>query len=281
MQYKVYNERNIQVIVTQDQLKASQEENGKDLPVEILGAMSQANDPSFTPRFREALYHEKQKARIVAIYGLLSFLNQENIAELRKKEESIMEEDLNSQISEKAILQAVLIRLEEGPEGVMNAFFEKNINPLVKSLLLSNYSCSNIPLNKQDAEFLVAALEAYVNKSEVWIQKIKRDEYHDDIITCLEGLMRVSEMKSLFNEIDIEYIVRLKNACIQVLRMKIDSYAKEIIATFAKELPPEIAFNMLEPIMDGKAKGDVRKELELTLKALHQKELNQEKIDGT
>ncbi len=276
MQYKVYNERNIQVIVTQEQLEEAQEQNGKNLSVEILAAMSQSLNPCFASRFCEALYHEKQRARIVAIYALLSLLNRNNLFELRKKEQSIPDQEMKVQINEKAIIQAVLLRLEGGAEGVRSAFFGSDINPLVKTLLLSNYSCSNMPITKQDAEFLISALEAYVNKSELWLQKIKNDEYQNDIITCLEGLMRASEAGSLFKEIDAEYIEKLKQASFQILKMRIDSYAKEIIATYAKELPPKIAYKMLEPILGGSAKGDVRKELERTLKVLRQEEEKKE-----
>lgn len=279
MEYKVYNERNIKVIVTDEQLEEWLKKNGKELPVEILRAMRLVLKPCFADKFQEAINHEKQRERIVAIYGLLSLLDKENLAILQEKEQSIPN-DFKEIISEKAILQAVIIRLDKGPEGAKTAFFDGDISPLTKSLLLSNYSSSNMPLLKQDIEFLISALEAYSNKSLAWIQKAKKDEYDDDIISGLEGLLRASKETSSLSQLDATLYEKLSNACFKFLEMKIDSYAKEIIAEFARALPTKVAYKMLEPIMGGRAKGDVRKELNLSLQILRQKEKDEEKTNG-
>jgi hypothetical protein len=279
MEYKVYNERNIKVIVTDEQLEEVLDKNGKELPIEILRAMKFALKPCFSAKFQEAINHEKKQARIVAIYGLLSLLDKANLAVLQEKEQSIPD-DLKEPISEKAILQAVIIRLEKGPEGTKNAFFEGDISPLTKSLLISNYSSSNMPLLKEDVEFLINALEAYANKSQAWIQKTQKGEYDDDIISGLEGLVRASEETSLLSELDASLCEKLSVVCAKFLEMKIDLYTKELIAEFARALPPKVAYKMLEPIMDGRAKGDVRKELNISLQILRQKEQNEEKTNG-
>ena len=104
---------------------------------------------------------------------------------------------------------------------------------------------------------------------------MKQDEYEDDIIAPFEGLMREAEESTLLNNLPSELNEKLIKIGRQILKMKIDSYAKECIATFAKGLPPKVAYLMLEPIMDGSARGDVRKELNKTLKVLRQKEQNE------
>ncbi len=57
--------------------------------------------------------------------------------------------------------------------------------------------------------------------------------------------------------------------------MKIDPYAKELIVTFARALPPKLAYTMLEPIMDGRARGDIRKELKFSIEILRKPRLVQ------
>ena len=58
--------------------------------------------------------------------------------------------------------------------------------------------------------------------------------------------------------------------------MKIDSYAKELIVTFARALPPKLAYNMLEPVMNGRARGDIRKELKISIEILQKREQEME-----
>lgn len=274
--YNVYNDNNVLVTVTAEQVEKFLGHRGTELPLEIIGAMNESLDPRFAPRLQEALYHEMQRVRITAIYGLLSLLDKTYLGVLREKEQSIPEEDLNQQISEKAILQAVILRLENGAEGTKSLFFKGDIKPQVKSLLLYNCSSSNMPLTKEEIEFLILALEAYINKSEPWIKKIKKAEFEEDVIACLEAFLKVSETCNLLSELDDTLYEKLSGVCSELLKMKIDAYAKEVIVTFARALPPKIAYTMLEPIMNGRARGDIRKELECSLEMLRQKEKEME-----
>lgn len=274
--YKVYDENNVKVNVTEKQLEESLNQSGLQLPLEIIGAMGESLDPKFAPRLQEALYHDKQRNRITAIYGLLSLLNKDHIDKLREKERNIPIEDLSKQISEKAILQAALIRLEYGAEGAMHAFLSEETIPQIKSLLIYNYSSSNMQLNKKDIEFLVTALELYVCKNELWIQNMKKNDYEEDVIACLEALSRVSETSSILSHLENDLYNKLISYCSELLQVKIDPYAKELIVTFARALPPELAYTMLEPIMDGRARGDIRKELKFTIEILQKREQEME-----
>ena len=85
MEYNVYNERNIGVLVDDEMLKKSLEQNGKDLSVEIISAMGISKDKCYSKRLEEALYHEKQINRIKAMYSLLSLEDITTFEALRKK----------------------------------------------------------------------------------------------------------------------------------------------------------------------------------------------------
>ncbi|WP_438347721.1 hypothetical protein ACP8HI_18890 [Paenibacillus sp. FA6] len=271
MEYKAYNENNVRVTVSDEQLNEALRQHGEELPIEIVIAMGASHNDIFIPRINEALFHRTQRIRIKAMHSLLSLHNIESVSILQEKEKRISEDDFNTSISEKAILQSVIIRLEHGPSGAKEAFFEGVIHPLVKTNLLYNYS-SNMVFTLEDVQFIINALEAYVQKSEAWILKMKRDDYEDVIIKGLEALWSASEECILFSMLNTEFNEKLVEIGSQILKVKIDSYAKEIIAIFAKALLPQYAYAMLEPIMNGRAKGDVRKELEKSLLILRQKE---------
>jgi len=271
MEYEVYNERNIEVVVDDEMLQKALEQNGRDLSVEIIAAIGILKDKHYSRRLEEALYHEKQQNRIKAMYSLLSMQDISTFEALKKKESSISDDDYKSELSEKSILQAVLIRLEKGAEGVREAFFGESIPSIVKLDLLYIYTIGFSSAAK-DIEFLIDGINALVNKSEPWIKKLKKDDYEDVLMSCLDGIFRVSESSSILSELPKDAVEKLSITGAEILKMKIDSYAKEVVASFARALPAKYAYAMLEPIMDGRAKGDVKKELNASLKILKSKE---------
>ncbi|MBU3179439.1 hypothetical protein [Clostridium estertheticum] len=271
MNYEVYNENNVRVIVTDEQLEEALELKDKELPIEIIIAMGASHDKKYMSSLNKAIYYKEQRVRIRGIYSLLSLNDIESIPILREKEKSFSEDDFNAQISEKAILQSVIIRIESGSEGAENAFFNGDYPPIVKSGLLYNYS-SNIVLELEDVIFIINSLDAYVNKSEAWIKTMNRADYEDVIIICLEGLLRAAEESVFLNSLEDDLNIKLAEIGARILKMKIESYAKEVIVTFAKALPVKYAYALLEPIMNKRVRGDIRKELENSIQILKQKE---------
>lgn len=275
MKYYVYNENNARVLVTDEQLDDVAKKDGKELRMEFVVAMGASHNNKYISKLYEALYHPEKKIRIEAIYSILSLSENDSIQILEKKEKNLGEEDFNTLISEKAILQSVIIRLKYGPNGAEKAFFDEECNHIVKCGLLYNYS-SNMILMFQDVIFIINALDAYVNKSEQWIKNLNREDYEDAIIKGLEGLLKAADESLFLNELPDEANNKLVNVCKIILNMKIESYAKEVIATFSKALRPKVAYDLLQPIMNGRARGDVKKELQNSLSILKQKEMEGE-----
>ncbi|MFF2484343.1 hypothetical protein [Paenibacillus sp. NPDC058071] len=272
MEYRVYNENNVKVTVSDKQLEEAYLQNGENFPIEFVIAMGASHNKMFVPRLHEALRHRTQRIRIKAMHSLLSLNDVESVSMLREIEKTISQDDFNSSVSEKAILQSVIIRLEKGPIGAEKAFFRGNTHPVVKSNLLYNYS-SNMVITLEDVHFIINALESYVSKNEEWIQKMKRGDYEDDIIIGLEALWTALEDYTLSCTLDDVLLDKLVFVGSTILKMKIDSYAKEVIAIFSKYIPAQNAYVLLEPIMNGRAKGDIRKELERSLLILQQEEV--------
>lgn len=274
--YLVYDKNNMQVTITDEQLLEAYKQKGEELPIELIIAMGASHNKMYVPRLQEALYHQTMRVRIKSMHSLLSIGDTDSLDALRKKEQSIPEEDFLSSISEKAILQSIIIRLENGPEGAEKAFFNEGVHPAVKNKLLYNYSSTMI-LTLEDVQFVIKALEAYVNKSESWMLKLKKTSYEDAIIKGLESLWRASEQKKpLMDYVSSVFIEKLVEIGSQILKMKIDSYTKEVIVIFAKYLKPQYAYSMLEPIVNSSIRGDIKRELEKTLQILQMDKRNED-----
>jgi hypothetical protein len=125
-----------------------------------------------------------------------------------------------------------------------------------------------MPLDQGDVQLLVRALDRYVNRRDPWIQKLSHSDWEDDVIACIEGLSFAATQGDLLRDLSEPDLQLLHNSGAHILAMKIDPYAKEGVVELARGLPPALALSMLRPIMDGKARGDVRKALKETLHIL-------------
>ncbi|WP_166243411.1 HEAT repeat domain-containing protein [Paenibacillus turpanensis] len=271
MEYKVYNENNVRVIVTDEQLINALHKPGTDLTVEVVVAMGASRNKQFSPKLEEALRHSNQKVRIESIYSLLNIGESGSIEKLKAMEKDIPESDYLNGLSEKAILNSVLIRFEKGASSLKQYFFEKDLNWKIKIGLLYNYS-DHFLITEDDLYFIIDALDACIQKNENWLKNIGKDDWEDVVIKGLEAVWIASEQNSVLNMLTNQYFEKISIIGSKILKSKIDPYAKEVVAIFSKHLPTQYAYEMLEPIMNGRAKGDLKKELEKSLQILLQKE---------
>lgn len=270
MEYRVFNENNCLAIVTDEQLEIAFMQK-EELPVKIIAGMGASRAGKYLPRLEEALYYEQKRSRIDAIYSVFSIEETEIVAILQRKERSLPLEDLNNPSSEKVILQSLLIRLEGGPSAVQTAFFDRQASPHIKFRLMFLYS-SHFTMLLEDLHFIINALEAIALREEDWIQALKKDDYVDAVIQGVEAVSTAMVRHNLLDELSEEDYCRLAATGKKLLEMRVDSIVNESIAEFSKGLPPSYAYLMLEPIMNGKAKGDVRRELKKSLEILKAKE---------
>lgn len=272
MEYHVMNENNCLVKVTDEQLEMAFVQKEIKLPVKIIVGMGAAKAGKYLPRLEEALYYEEKRSRLDAVYSLFSIEDSEIISILQRKEQSLPLEELSNHISEKAILQSLIIRLEGGPSSVQAAFFNDYVNPRVKYNFMLMYSAHFVML-LEDTHFLINALEAFSLKEEAWIKALTKDDYEDAVIRGLEAICNAMEKHNLLHHLSNDDYGKLSTTGKRFLEMRLDSIAKESIAIFSKGLPPSYAYSMLEPILKHKAKGDVQKELKKSLAILNEKEV--------
>ncbi|MBB5195536.1 DUF7716 domain-containing protein [Anaerocolumna cellulosilytica] len=118
---------------------------------------------------------------------------------------------------------------------------------------------------------MIDALEAFSRREEGWIQALNKDDYTDAVIQGVEAVSKAMESYNLLEHLSCDYYSKLAVTGKKLLEMKLDSIVKETIADFSKGLPPSYAYSMLEPIMNGKARGDVKRELNKSLAILAMK----------
>ena len=270
MEYRVFNENNCLTVVTDEQLEIAFMQK-EDLPVKIIVGMGASRAVKYLPRLEEALYYEQKRSRIDAIYSVFSIAETEIVSVLQRKERSLPLDDLNHHSSEKVILRSMLIRLEGGPSAVQAAFFDKHVSPQIKFRFMFLYS-AHFSMLLEDLHFIINALEAIGLREEDWIQALKKDDYVDAVIQGVEAVSTAMVRHNLLDELSEEDYCRLAATGKKLLEMRVDSIVNESIAEFSKGLPPFHAYFMLEPIMNGKAKGDVRRELKKSLEILRAKE---------
>ncbi len=269
MEYYVFNENNCRQKVTDEQLDTAFLQKD-ELPVHIIAGMGVAKAVKYLPRLKEALYYEKRRSRHEAIYSIFGIEDKEVISILKQKESSLTVEELNTDGSEKAFLQALIIRLEGGSSAVTTAFFDPCVNALVKYRIMFMYY-SHFTMVLEDLHFLIDALEAFSRREEGWIQALNKDDYTDAVIQGVEAVSKAMESYNLLEHLSCDYYSKLAVTGKKLLEMKLDSIVKETIADFSKGLPPSYAYSMLEPIMNGKARGDVKRELNKSLAILAMK----------
>jgi hypothetical protein len=104
------------------------------------------------------------------------------------------------------------------------------------------------------------------------------DDYTDAVIQGLEAVSKAMERHNLLEQLSDNYYSKLAVTGKKLSEMKLDSIVKETVAEFSKGLPPpSYAYSMLEPIMNGKARGDVKRELNKSLAILEKRERYEEK----
>jgi len=270
MEYKVFDKLNCLVKVTDDELDTFLEQKDAELKIEYIRALNIKRDDRFVTVLTRALNSEIKLVRSAALYAIVSLANPKYISVLHERKLSVPLAKTEELLSEGNVLDAGIKLLESGIKGIRDWMLDENASPAQKISIAYIFN-ANVPVSMEFTEFMIIAIDMYVNKRQVWINSISRDYLEDGIIKYLEGLLRASEETETLQNLSEKYCTILVAAGRKILEMKIDSYAKELIAEFARALPAAVAYDLLEPIMNGKAKGDVKKELNITLNLLQQK----------
>ncbi|MEQ3340931.1 hypothetical protein [Clostridium butyricum] len=269
MDYKVYDEKFRIIKISDEELKDKYKENEREIPIEFIRAFGLTHESIYLKKLYEALLNDKYIYRISAVYSILSIENTKSLTVLKEREKVV--KNINDNNKERTIINAAIIRLEEGGKGAYDYFFDNRGIEQVKAQLVYNYK-SGLKITLDDILFLIDALESYVYRTISWIKKIKIRECEDAIIEILEALWTAGEQGNYLSNLDQRIYEKLCRVCESIFNMKIDSYAKEVVVIVARFLPEKYAKDILKSIV-GHAKGDILKELRETLRVLNEKEV--------
>lgn len=266
VEYSVYNEKNQLVKINSQQIDESFINTSESLSLEVIIAMGRTYNQKYLSRLYEVLDSPNRRKRQWAMKSILNLGSQQSISVLENKLEKIY---LNHEKeTEFYFLQGIILLLKQNREDTIRYFLDLDTDYNVKKEFIYMYA-NGYNFKLDDITFIITILKTYLNKEQEWIKSMVYGDYEDAIIVGLEVIWTITEDTDLLEQIEENVYRELLNVCKKVYSIKIDSYAKEIIAIFVRGLSVTRAYEVLEPIINT-AKGEVKKEVKKTLKYLEE-----------
>lgn len=260
--YRVTDKYNALVIVEDSDIE-DYINSGEEIRCEIVQAMGKTYREEYLKYLYPVLYHEMDYMRRDAAWAIFNLNGKKSLPELKKKEAMIEEEDLEREPSEKGMLRAMILRLEEGIEGT-KAYFLSEGYSIIKYDIHACYG-SGYPYQEEDIELLCFLLEHTINKSADWIRKLPRTDYNDMIYFTLESISYAGAELDLLNKINDSLSERIFSVCESLVERRISSDSKELIAEISKNMREDYAKRLLRLLKDN-VKGDARRTYKQSLK---------------
>ena len=153
MEYHVFNHNNAACIVTDADIEEAVQ-SGRELPRAIVRAMGKTHDDKYLEHLYPVLYHDVNYMRLDAAQSIINLNGKKGLKALKEKERSIDSADFENVPCQKAVFLAMVIRIEEGTEGVLRYFRSEDGLDIVKYSLLWYYS-SGYGFKEEDVRLTV------------------------------------------------------------------------------------------------------------------------------
>lgn len=176
--YKVPNKIGVFVTLSDHDLERESKLDGP-VPVQIAHAAALAKRKDFLPRIRQTLSVPDRAQKLSAAYALLALRDQESISLLDAKAQ-VEKDEIPARL-----FRLIALRLR-GVEQLAKCFFGDEEHQT--SMLVPSVYGGYPNIEEADIRFLVAALEAYVEKSLKWIRKLKMDYWENDVALIMSAL---------------------------------------------------------------------------------------------
>ena len=172
MEYKVLNHNNAACIVTDADIEEAVASGGP-LPRAIVQAMGKTHDEKYLEYLYPILYHEVNYMRFDAAQGIFNLNGWKGLEVLKEKARSI---DISGSDMEweKAKLEAMIVRVEEGPSGILRYFVSDEGNDIVKYCILTYYR-SGYDYKEEDVRLISAVRLENLDKHAKLIKKENRE----------------------------------------------------------------------------------------------------------
>lgn len=261
--YRIYTKRHGFVTVEDSDIE-DYINSGEEIRQEIVQAMGKSHREEYLKYLYPVLYHEEDYMRRDAAVAIFNINGQKGLPELKKREAMIEEEELAHEPSEKGLLKAKILLLEEGIEGTKAYFLSEEGYEIVKYDIHACYN-TGYPYREEDVELLCFLLEHTVNKSAEWIRKLPRTDYNELIYFTLQDIYYVGTDVDLLCKLNDDLSERICALCESLMVQRISNDTKELIAQISQYMKEEYAKRILRLLKDH-VKGDAKRAYKKALK---------------
>lgn len=254
--YEVLNKNNAAVWIEDKDIDAYIF-SGEKIRREIVQAMGKTHREEYLQYLYPALYHEQFEIRSDAAQSIFNINGNMGLMELKKREEMLDESELECEPSEKAMLQAMILRVEGGPEAVEKYFLSDDGYEIVKYDTPFCYR-SGYGFKEADIEILCFVLEQCQRKSAKWLKELSKTDYNEMIYFTLESIWLAGKEMNILKEINSGLSERIYIVSKALLEQGISADCKELIARISLYIDRVHALKILL-LLKGNVKGSARR----------------------
>lgn len=264
MKYKVLNDNNAATIVDDTDIEESIK-SGQTLPRKIVQAMGRTHDEKYLEYLYPVLYHEVNYMRLDAAQSIINLNGRKGLEALKEKERSIAPSDFEHEPCQKAVFLAMIIRIEEGTEGILRYFRSEEGLDIVKYCLLSYYS-SGYDFKEEDIRLISTILKEFLDKKLKRIKKVSREDWSEFVYFALDSLLIATLETDILMQMSDETSKKLVEILQNILTFRVSNDTKEYIADITKGLKQEYALEVLRSLKGKTGGGDARRAYKKALK---------------
>lgn len=261
--YRVFNKYNALVRIEDSDIDAYIA-SGDEIEREIVQAMGKTHKEEYLQYLYPVLKHSQFYMRSDAAQSIFNINGEMGLQELKRREEAIDESELEHEPSEKAMLKAMIFRIEGGPEAVKEYFLSDEGYEIVKYDTPFCYR-SGYGFKEADIDLLCFVLEECQRKTPRWLRKLSKTDYNEMIYFTLESIWFAGRETDTLRNISDILEKRICDILQALLEQRISNNNKEVIAETTKYMRKECAIKILSLLKDN-VKGDAKRAYKQSLK---------------
>ncbi len=179
--YRVFNENNVLVEVTPQQLDEAAARGGA-LPTHLANAAGAAKRRDLIGQLRVTLSAAARRNKLAAARALLALNDRDSALLLRER----AADEADAIVAN--VFRGIALRLD-GVEPLRQAFAAGESDPELAGAIASVYN-GKFDLAPADLEFLLEAITSYTANAARWIADMSRDEWDSDLYVLVAALGR-------------------------------------------------------------------------------------------
>ena len=264
MEYEVLNHNNAVCTVTDVDIDEAVKSD-EPLPRAVVQAMGKTHDDKYLEYMYPILYHDVNYMRMDAAQSIFNLNGHRGLDALKEKERSLDSSTFDKLPCEKAVLVAMIIRIEDGTEGILRYFRSEDGLDIVKYCLLSYYS-SGYDYKEEDIRLISIVLKEFIDKKLKRVKKVSREDWIEFVYFALDSLLIAALETDILMRISDETSEELVNVFQQVLDCKATNDMKELMSDISKSMKHDYALDILRSLKGKTGGGDARRAYKKALK---------------